>query len=438
MPGNRSKMRTLLLTAAVVLVILPMAAAFLLVEKQPAIHEAQALEAAHADMVQHLVKRVARAAGSRKAMVPVSADEEEINALIALANKSFSWFSGRVAVDSQGMAAAGTLKIPKFFLGRYINSRIHLAPSDKGLDISRCSIGRIPVHPGIVKPVLQAGLNLVLGKGEGTAVLDSIEKVSFQGRRMTVQFAPMPDRSFGVGQFKDRLESIRDRFDLVGDPDLINIYYEKLLEIEQGFSPGRVISLSRFLAPLFETADQRSGPGEHARENRAAILALAVYAGHWRLEQFTGDLEGRRKPSNPSVLKNIVLAGRQDLRRHFLVSAGLKVIADAGISFTAGEFKELMDTQQGGSGFSFADLAADRAGTFFAKMAVHNDSEAEALQRGIMNNTAESYYFPDVNRLPEGISRKQFKAEFNNTESTQYKSMIQKIDQQISQLPLYN
>ena len=55
------------------------------------------------------------------------------------------------------------------------------------------------------------------------------------------------------------------------------------------------------------------------------------------------------------------------------MSAGIKLIADSGISFAAGEFKELLDALSGGSGFSFADLAADRAGTHFAKMAVGRD-----------------------------------------------------------------
>ena len=34
---------------------------------------------------------------------------------------------------------------------------------------------------------------------------------------------------------------------------------------------------------------------------------------------------------------HIALGGRQDLRLHFIVSAGIKVIADSGISFAAGE-----------------------------------------------------------------------------------------------------
>jgi hypothetical protein len=71
---------------------------------------------------------------------------------------------------------------------------------------------------------------------------------------------------------------------------------------------------------------------------------------------------GGGSQADPSITRHIMLGGRQDLRLHFIVSLGIKVIADSGISFAAGEFKELLDALSGGSGFSFADLAADRAG----------------------------------------------------------------------------
>jgi hypothetical protein len=120
---------------------------------------------------------------------------------------------------------------------------------------------------------------------------------------------------------------------------------------------------------LFQLAHQRSKSGSHTLENKAAILALSIYAGHWRFEQFTGQVGTKKNQPEPAITRHITLGGRQDLRLHFIVSAGIKVISDSGVSFAAGEFKELLDALSEGSGFSFADLAADRAGTHFAKRA---------------------------------------------------------------------
>ena len=119
------------------------------------------------------------------------------------------------------------------------------------------------------------------------------------------------------------------------------------------------------------------------------------------------------------------------------MSAGIKVIADSGVSFAAGEFKELIDAIYGGSGFSFADLAADRAGTHFARIAISNDNEAEKLHQAIGSNSKETLFFPDISRLPEGISQVQFKRDFGNVEGDRYKSLVQTIDQRIMTLPLY-
>ena len=69
-----------------------------------------------------------------------------------------------------------------------------------------------------------------------------------------------------------------------------------------------------------------------------------------------------------------MLAGRRDLLQQFIVSAGLRVLAENGVPMAIGEFKELLDSRSGGSGFSFVDLAADRAGLRFADYVIEHSS----------------------------------------------------------------
>ena len=56
----------------------------------------------------------------------------------------------------------------------------------------------------------------------------------------------------------------------------------------------------------------------------------------------------------------MLLAGRQDLAKHFAISAAISAHSGAPLADAIGLYKELEDAR-GGSGFSFDDLAAEPA-----------------------------------------------------------------------------
>lgn len=74
--------------------------------------------------------------------------------------------------------------------------------------------------------------------------------------------------------------------------------------------------------------------------------------------------------------------------------------------------KELMDTTEVGSGFSFDDLAADRAGTLLAIAATKNDANARNLQTRIGQGVVIADFFPGVEGLPSGLTRDEFQSEY--------------------------
>jgi hypothetical protein len=74
------------------------------------------------------------------------------------------------------------------------------------------------------------------------------------------------------------------------------------------------------------------------------------------------------------------LRGREDWGRHYLLSAALSVLKNPLVSDAAGLIKEELDALSQGSGFSFGDLAADRAGVRFAQAATHSEASAKAMQ----------------------------------------------------------
>ena len=98
------------------------------------------------------------------------------------------------------------------------------------------------------------------------------------------------------------------------------------------------LSLVSYMAPLFAETIRQSSMQPHAQENAAAILALAVYTGHHRLANFIGDIQ---PSSERAALPRYrpVLAGRRDLTQHFVLSAGIKILSEQGVSAAIGEFK---------------------------------------------------------------------------------------------------
>ena len=103
------------------------------------------------------------------------------------------------------------------------------------------------------------------------------------------------------------------------------------------------------------------------------------------------------------VIGSPTVHDRRDLAQHFAVSCALAVVVGSHGAEIAGISKELSDAR-GGSGFSFADLAADFAGIRFA------DSVTES--KVSLNRLAECFtvadYLPPHTGLPEGLSWDKF------------------------------
>ena len=130
------------------------------------------------------------------------------------------------------------------------------------------------------------------------------------------------------------------------------------------------------------------------------------------------------------------LANRNDLSQHFIFSAAIKLLSDQGVTVAIGEFKELMDRVVSGSGYSFVDLAADKAGVKFADYLTDPDTAKSAQSRlSIASN--EDLLFPDIKDLPEGLKTDAFKQTFKTVDSPEYQQMITEIKGRLAGLPLY-
>ena len=128
---------------------------------------------------------------------------------------------------------------------------------------------------------------------------------------------------------------------------------------------------------------------------------------------------------------------RIDLAQHFIVSAALTASLNGQLAKVVGEQKEIRDAD-GGSGFSFIDLAADKAGTRFGELATSTPENARKIQIAMSGIKSYSDFMPDPRDLPEKMGAEEFKARFGTINSPAYTEISKQIDARIAAMPLYN
>lgn len=192
---------------------------------------------------------------------------------------------------------------------------------------------------------------------------------------------------------------------------------------------GAAVSLAEVLPPLVRLASKRSVNRSILAENRALILVTTFYVLGISLERILPEAAGWPRPARQTV----TIDGRDDFAKHFMVSASIAAYADTALSDAIGLYKEVEDSRSG-SGFSFNDIAADRAGTKFGEKAVASESSAQQLQRRVASGLKDSDLMPAWSDLPEFMSEAEFKRRFGGIDAPAYRGMMQKIEQRVAAL----
>jgi hypothetical protein len=438
MKTHMRRFRLFLIIVLIIFLLLPCALIVLTLEKTPAVARTELIDSAKAararDFAKRSVKELIKQDGSRTLFI--SATEEDLNSLMAVMSRGMSRLQGRVNITRWGSYAAVTYRVPHNPVGDYINLGISIYPSDAGLYIAQVKIGHINIPGKMALVTMRFLLDILLGNKNGTVALDSVESVDFLRDTVNLRLRRIPDLMQREQKIVQRFKALRDILPHVADPEIVRIYYALLLQLDNSVNAGKSVSLSYFMAPLFELSRQRSNLYDPAEENKAALLALAIYIGDSRFEKFVGSVQTPIMKLHRRQYGNVLLAGREDLRLHFVISAGIKIITDSGITFAIGEFKELLDATRGGSGFSFVDLAADLAGKRLAETAT-GQSSARKIQAVLSAGANEDLFFPKIHDLPEDLSQSRFERIYVNVESPMYISLVNMINDRISGLPAY-
>ncbi len=209
-------------------------------------------------------------------------------------------------------------------------------------------------------------------------------------------------------------------------------YQQTITSIIAQHNPRWRLSLAKLLQPLFKQAYQRSTEATAITENRAVLIAISTYVNKSEIQALIPfDISPATTRQYPASLYK-----RTDMAKHFMASAALAATGASTLAQFLGQEKEITDAQKG-SGFSFIDLAGDRAGLRFGKTAVESSTTARLLQKRMANIKDYTAFMPEVRDLPENMSLAIFQRRFKSIYSPQYQAMLKKIDSRIAQLPIY-
>ena len=401
------------LAAALLAVLLALAALLLIaIDRQPLVERGTAISPIAIAQARELLSRHdprQQASGEIATVaIPANLIDEGVNYLAG------RYLRGRGAfVLSE---EAGEFRVTLPIVGqRYLNFRASLRPGEGMPGVDQARLGGIAV-PGplvdalIAKAVAAAGLSR-----EWQVATRSIQQFAIDAASATVSITyvwePLIlDHARAIALSPEKVRQLRAA-------------HLALAALLSHRAPGSIVSLAEILHAALPHASDPVGHG------RAVLFVLASQLARVDLATFVP--AARAWPRIRWV--RITLAGRHDLAQHFVISATLAAWSGEPVADAIGLYKELDDARRG-SGFSFVDLAADRAGTRFGEILARNPERlAERLAAGL----SERDLLPAIGGLPEYLNAERFRNDYESPDSPQFKAMSRDIENRLSSLPLY-
>jgi uncharacterized protein YfiM (DUF2279 family) len=210
----------------------------------------------------------------------------------------------------------------------------------------------------------------------------------------------------------------------------LRAYHERIVAISQKLPPSA--SLAELLVPMMALASERSATSSPADENRAALIAMTIFVNGWNPARVVPDARDWPRAHRRSLR----LAGRHDLAQHFIVSAVIAAAGGTPIAAAAGVYKELSDARDG-SGFSFSDIAADRAGERFGALATQSDQSAREMHQRTAAGLRDADVMPSIAGLVDNMTEAEFQLRFGGVGSVTYNNVIDDITKRVLALELY-
>jgi len=318
-----------------------------------------------------------------------------------------------VVIDAQSLQVRASLRLYK--LPRYLNFALEFRPQGDLLAPSGVRLGKVPLPAQFTGKLLGVLLAMSPAAEQYRVVRDMLRAARLEPKKLVLTLV------WRGAQLRKAIQATG--WKPAGmDSATLGPYRERL-------AATRSNDYAALLGDAFALARERSRRGDPVAENRNALTALAEVAVGGRLFASPDDREPRRKGGAR-------LAGRGDFAQHFALSAFIAVMGGEGVADLAGLYKEVRDSSDG-SGFSFNDLAADKAGSRLGELATRSPDTARLAQEKLAGTHDERLFFPMVKDLPEFMNKSQFEKRFGGVGQPAYIKQVREIEGRVARLPLY-
>jgi hypothetical protein len=336
-------------------------------------------------------------------------------------------------LQAGGLSATASLRVPR--TARWLNveasARARIEQGRLAAEDAALRIGRFRLPSWLMEaltPFLVAGLQ---HDRDLRRVWPAVESLAFTADHATLRYARVEMPPGLVARLvwgEQASEATRTA---------VYAYVDRLLA-ELAAAPEGDARFARALELALGFARERAAAGQPAAdENLAALLALGITLGHPRLAHAVGERPGAEGSGRLTALvPHATLRGRRDWARHFAVSGALTVLAAVAPSDAAGLLKEELDAD-GGSGFSFADLLADRSGTTFADVATRDEWSARRMQERLAAGFRVDDFFPMAADLPEGIQYDELESRYGGVRGAAYRQLAAEIERRLALCAAY-
>jgi len=404
--------------------------AVLLIDLTPSIEVSASEQVDQANRMNLLLEQLRAAVRERYIAHEITLSDHQATSLAGFAQRALVNAQADVSFTQDNALIDASYKLSVLGVPLYLNTQLEILSGD-GVIIDSVKIGSIRFPGSVALGFAEYLSNRYTQSLVATKAIESVTKVVVTESGAVVSVQPLDTL---LREFKQIKTGGSDQ-----DDRLLKIkiaHYLRLLDNIDSIIAltDKTPSLSVYLHSLMEEAQALSTHSSATLENEAAILALAIFAGHRQFATFVGDLSFAIDKI-PATRVRPVLQARQDLSLHFVFSAAIKLLSELGVSIAVGEFKELMDRGQGGSGYSFVDLAADLSGAHFASLAV-NPQSAQQVQNIMANMADESLFFPEIDSLDEGLNSAEFTSKYQAVDSPAYLQAVELISARIDALPV--
>ena len=393
---------------------------FLIIDEKPHVDQQTKVAPEHIERLKRTFdqQRERILSNRQKNMAIISIHPEDADIAVNYLVKHFVNGRARMYMTHRKARIQASLPLPLQTITGFINLEATFVETDHLPQPHAVSIGHISIPDFVSQFLLDQTFRWLQNYSKYNSVISAIQHMHITTSALSVRY-----------QWQGGLNLSDSHFPVLSKSEQKKIYrYYNLLAHNN--SQQAALSLSEVLQPLMNMAARYSVTNPAQKENRAAILAATFYVMDLPLNYLVPKAANRPNRHRPII----TLDGRRDFAQHFIISAAITAYADTALSDAIGLYKEIED-KRSGSGFSFNDIAADRAGTRFGELATVSHTDAVQLQQLINQGIDDKDLMPKWDDLPESLSQNVFRQQYGDFDTPAYLKLISTIERRVEALP---